>query len=286
MKKPLILTVFLGIITILNAQIPNGFSYQAVVRNSEQMLLKNQEVTIKATILRNDEAIFEQTQTATTNENGLLTIVIGNESFQEIDWLQGTLFIKTQIDPAGSSNFTIETQTQLLTVPYSIAAKTAEKAVDALGLGTLIEKINILEAQVEELWTYIFPIEIPFEEYSLEGTTCQWKNANTWITKELIIINNNEDLEQYIECPNYDYNEIDFSKYTLLLSRGWACDWVHGYSCNSFQKFSECCYVKKVEVCLYPLTIMRPWQVPIIVKKLSEEIDIELVATYFYQFDK
>jgi len=155
MKKTFLILSFLGLLISAFAQIPNSFSYQAVVRNSDQTLLKNQEVTIKATILRNDEALFEQTQTATTNENGLLTIVIGNESFQDIDWLQGTLFIKTQIDPAGGNNFTIETQTQLLTVPYSMAAKTAETAVTVEGLEDLIERVNNLETQVEELYNYL-----------------------------------------------------------------------------------------------------------------------------------
>ena len=131
MRKIIITISFLGLLTTAYAQIPNGFSYQAVVRNSDQTLLKNRSVTVKATIIRNDEPVYEQTQTATTNENGLLTIIIGNESFQDIDWLQGTLFIKTQIDPEGGNNYTIETQTQLLAVPFAMAAKVAEIALNA-----------------------------------------------------------------------------------------------------------------------------------------------------------
>jgi len=79
------------------------------------------------------------------------------------------LFIKTQIDPAGGSNFTIETQTQLLTVPYSMAAKTAETAVTVQGLENLIERVNNLENQIEELWTYTY------EEGALNST--HWKAA-------------------------------------------------------------------------------------------------------------
>ena len=229
MKKPLILTIFLGIIHILNAQIPNGFSYQAVVRNSEQTLLKNQIVTIKATILRNDEALFEQTQTATTNENGLLTIIIGNESFQDIDWLQGTLFIKTEIDPAGGSNFTIETQTQLLTVPFAMAAKTAETAVTMPGLDTLIERVNNLEGQVEELYLHLgIPFEVRFTECSLDGTLCEWKKIwdygdDLHYDGELYIINCNDDLANFIICPQWSYPNIDFTEKTIL--NIWGISW-------------------------------------------------------------
>ena len=165
MKKLVLLFSLLGLISVIYAQIPNGFSYQAVVQNTDQTLLKNQEVTIKSSILRNEETIFTQTQTATTNENGLLTIVIGNENFQEINWLQGTLFIKTEIDPTGGNNFTIETQTQLLTVPYAMASKTAEVALNATEyqnqIDSLNKKYNKLDNQLKLLYLYLgLPIDI------------------------------------------------------------------------------------------------------------------------------
>jgi len=78
----------------------------------------------------------------------LLTIVIGNESFQTIDWTDGPLFIKTQIDLEGGDNYTVETETQLLTVPYAMAAKTA---MSVPGLDALIERVNKLEEDVENL---------------------------------------------------------------------------------------------------------------------------------------
>jgi len=341
MRKLLTILSFLGLFTSIFAQIPNGFSYQAVVRNSEQMLLKNQEVTIKATILRNDEALFEQTQTATTNENGLLTIVIGNESFQDIDWLQGTLFIKTEIDPAGGNNFTIETQTQLLTVPYSMAAKVAEFAINApqgeqgppgeqgeqgeqgepgpqgepgvvlaleplfldeqtIGIdlteydnkiAALTEEVENLKSQLEELKVYIFGEEPDFwyEEYSLSETLCHWKNfqPTAYNGYEIIIINSNEHLEQYISCAGSNYPEMDFSKSSLLLVSGLSLQAVGNIVCENFLQLSANEYEMTIEIPLYKhynsvgweRYLEERWYIAIISKKIDEGSNVTINIT-------
>jgi hypothetical protein len=209
MKKFILIIICLLLYASSFGQIPNGFSYQAVVRNNDKALITNQTVSIKATILRNDEEVFTQTQIATTNENGLLTIIIGNEDFQTIDWTDGPLFIKTQIDPSGGDNYTIETETQLLSVPYAMAAQTAVTVPD---LDLLIERVNKLEEEVEELRDRVEELsKIPFEEFSLENTSCQWINLeNPLQPNEVVIINSYEKFEDYTTCAEGDY--IDFEE--------------------------------------------------------------------------
>jgi len=58
-----------------------------------------------------------------------------------------------------------------------------------------------------------YPISIPLTEYSLNAP-CQWKNINE---DSIIVINNSEELENYIVCNGGTYPTIDFSKNTLLL---------------------------------------------------------------------
>jgi hypothetical protein len=75
-------------------------------------------------------AVFVETQTATTNANGLVSIEIGagtatTGTFSEIDWATGPYFIKTEIDPAGGSNYTITGTQQMASVPYALYAKTS-----------------------------------------------------------------------------------------------------------------------------------------------------------------
>jgi hypothetical protein len=61
-------------------------------------------------------------------------------------------------------------------------------------------------------------IEIPFTEYSLIGTSCQWTNLD--YEGKVIVINSNEELEPYVTCSEGSFPEIDFSENTLLLAKG------------------------------------------------------------------
>jgi hypothetical protein len=75
-------------------------------------------------------AVFAETQIPTTNANGLVTIEIGSGTpvtgtVAGIDWSAGSYFIKNETDPTGGTNYTITGTSQLLSVPYSLYAKTA-----------------------------------------------------------------------------------------------------------------------------------------------------------------
>jgi hypothetical protein len=79
-------------------------------------------------------AVYVETQTPTTNANGLISIEIGGGSvisgvFANINWANGIYFIKTETDPTGGTNYTITGTSQLLSVPYAFHAKTADSIV-------------------------------------------------------------------------------------------------------------------------------------------------------------
>jgi hypothetical protein len=73
--------------------------------------------------------VYTETQTATTNINGLVSIEIGtgtsSDDFSTIDWGAGSYFIKTATDASGGSNYTITGTSQLMSVPYALYAKTS-----------------------------------------------------------------------------------------------------------------------------------------------------------------
>jgi hypothetical protein len=116
-------------------------SYQAVVRNSSNELVTNQNVGIRIQILQGSEsgdAVYSETQIVTTNTNGLLSIEIGGTSaivelgsFSTIEWLNGPYFVKNEIDPTGGTNYTITGTSQILSVPYAFHAKTADSITGA-----------------------------------------------------------------------------------------------------------------------------------------------------------
>ena len=114
--------------------VPQKMSYQAVVRSSSNELLANKTVGMKISILYNTptgNVVYAETQTPTTNDNGLISIAIGTGtiiegSFSHIEWTQGPHFIKTEIDPAGGTAYTITSTSELLSVPYAITAMYAK----------------------------------------------------------------------------------------------------------------------------------------------------------------
>ncbi len=133
MKKVIILLTLVSITMILSAQSPEKMSYQAVIRNSSDELVKEQQVGMQISILQGSEsgtAVYTETQSPGTNKNGLVSIEIGNgvtsDDFSMIDWGEGPYFIKTEIDPAGGSSYSITATSQLLSVPYALHAKSAE----------------------------------------------------------------------------------------------------------------------------------------------------------------
>jgi hypothetical protein len=109
------------------AQAPEKMSYQAVVRDSSDNLVSNQIVGMQISILKAGIPVYVETQTPTTNVNGLVTLEIGGSSatvvygtFAGINWATGPYFIKTETDPAGGTTYTITGTSQLLSVPYAL----------------------------------------------------------------------------------------------------------------------------------------------------------------------
>lgn len=142
MRKFYFLFLAIAVTAIGYAQAPQKMSYQAVIRNSSDVLVTNHAVGMKISILQGSSTgtpVFVETQTPTTNSNGLITIEIGGGTpvtgtFTGIDWSVGTYFIKTETDPTGGTSYTITGASQLLSVPYSLYAKTSESSSDAVKL--------------------------------------------------------------------------------------------------------------------------------------------------------
>jgi hypothetical protein len=132
MKKRYTILAFLLITASTFAQAPEKMSYQAVLRDATNTLLTNQEVGMQISILQTTitgTAVYIETQTATTNINGLVSLEIGtgstSDNFANIDWSVGPYFIKTETDPAGGSSYTITGSSQIMSVPFAMYAKTS-----------------------------------------------------------------------------------------------------------------------------------------------------------------
>jgi len=96
---------------------------------------------------------------------------------------------------------------------------------------------------------------------------------------ELLIINNHEELEQYITCT--DYPEIDFSEKTLLVARGnyRVVVWI---THHSLQQSSTHSYIMNVRFRESIAQAESHWAMPIIVNKITDCDSVELNVTYTF----
>jgi hypothetical protein len=125
----LIITLaFLLINTSIFAQAPQKMSYQAVIRNSSNTLITSAPIGMQISVLQGSAsgtAVYVETQTPSTNANGLASVEIGggtvvSGNFSTINWANGPYFIKTETDPTGGTVYTITGTNELMSVPYAL----------------------------------------------------------------------------------------------------------------------------------------------------------------------
>ncbi len=113
---------------IVFAQAPQKMSYQAVIRNNSDTLLTSTALQMRISILQGSAtgtAVYTETQTPSTNANGLVSLEIGTGTiikgtFSGIDWSAGPYFIQTETGLLGVSAYTIVGTSELISVPYAL----------------------------------------------------------------------------------------------------------------------------------------------------------------------
>jgi len=131
MKRLYIL--MLGTILYLNytnAQIPQSFQYQAVIRDVAGNPIVSQPVSIRISILQGSKSgpvavAYQETHAAATNMMGLINLQIGkgtpfSGSLEDIDWSLGNYYLKVEVDLAGEGAYTEAGMNELLSVPYAL----------------------------------------------------------------------------------------------------------------------------------------------------------------------
>ena len=160
MKRSVIMTAVLLIALNfdffnLKAQSPDMMSYQAVIRDATGALVRNKRINMVISIIHgtpDGNVVFKERHYTNTNENGLVSIIIGvwppgyadaelkasapdddqvtrlEGMFSLIRWDKGPFFIKVEVDPTGGTDYTVTGTSQLLSVPYAMYAKKAASA--------------------------------------------------------------------------------------------------------------------------------------------------------------
>ncbi|MDC1245085.1 hypothetical protein N8Z79_06495 [Crocinitomicaceae bacterium] len=122
----------------LEAQAPQEFKYQAVVRDGGGQLVSDQLISLRLTLLMESSVgtpVYSETQSLATNGYGVVSISVGSGSvvsgsFTDIDWGADVHFIKTELDLSGGSNFEFMGTSQIISVPYALHSETAATSLD------------------------------------------------------------------------------------------------------------------------------------------------------------
>ncbi len=150
MKKA-VLTLFAMILSIgcllpdLSAQVPQGFNFQAVARNSDGFVLVSKSITLKIGIVSSTSEItvWEETHSVVTNDIGLFNLTIGKGTrtagialqFSDIEWSAEILYLKVEMD-AGEGFENLGTS-ELQSVPYALVAKKLSSPPELSALSSL-----------------------------------------------------------------------------------------------------------------------------------------------------
>ena len=141
MKRLLLQVALFLFCILLNAQVPQGFNYQAIARDEAGDPIINTTIPVQLTIQSDTlgGTVFWQElhSEVTTNNIGLFTLIVGKgvkqsgeaATFDAIDWTVTPKFIKTEVDFGGWINMG---SSRLWAVPYSMVAKDLSGSVNKL----------------------------------------------------------------------------------------------------------------------------------------------------------
>ena len=132
--KQLYFLLALLMTTVVFSQTPQGFNYQATVRDNSGELVVNQNVYFKFNVIQGSQTrvpVYIETHYASTDDLGQVGLVIGEGTattgvFSEIDWSLGNYFLGIELD--NGSGYVAMGTTQMLSVPYALYAESSGNA--------------------------------------------------------------------------------------------------------------------------------------------------------------
>jgi uncharacterized protein (TIGR02145 family) len=135
-----ILCLVIASVTHLQAQAPQGFNYQATVRNTTGELIINSNVYFKFNVIQGSQTavpVFTETHYVPTDDLGQVTLIIGEGTantgvFSEIDWSLGSYYFGIELSINGDNDYIAMGTTQLLSVPYALYAANSGNATPTI----------------------------------------------------------------------------------------------------------------------------------------------------------
>jgi hypothetical protein len=201
--RKLLTFIFLMFAISTLAQVPQGFNYQAVIRNSSGDLIQDQNVSVRISILQGNatgSSAYTETHSEQTNTFGLIDLIIGqgqsSDNFTTVDWSNNPYYLKIELDVTGSTDYVEFGTSQLLSVPYAMYAGNAENSDDADAdptnelqvLSISNDTIYLAQGSFVKLPTASVPQQFSVSEF---GDTLYLSNGNSIVIPGLSVNNYN-----------------------------------------------------------------------------------------------
>ena len=171
----------------VNSYAQTGLNFQGVARNSNNVILASQQISLRLSILQGSAtgtAEYTETRIVSTNAQGLFTVVIGEVgatsttgNFTTINWKNTPKYLKIEMDAAAGNNFITMGTTQFQYVAYAQFANsvdaeniigivpvarggTGASSLTALKTALAIDKTTVGLANVDNTSDFLKPINI------------------------------------------------------------------------------------------------------------------------------
>ncbi len=156
--KKIILTILVLTATIsVIAQGPQGFNYQAVLRDNSQQILGSQAVELRVTLTSSNglTTYYQEVHNVTTTAQGLISVVIGNGSdptgtLENVPWGTDQITMKTEVKIGTGTTFTDLGSQPLQAVPYALYANNT-KEIESSPTATDDEPIFVVRNKLGQI---------------------------------------------------------------------------------------------------------------------------------------
>jgi len=192
MKTKILLSFLLSFsFYLLSSQIPQGFNYQAIARDSKGNPITNATIKVKLSILTDTTGFFlngtgtylweEEQADVKTNAFGLITVVFGNPlatkiqgsatTFSAINWSVSPLYIGTKI--ANPTSYMNLGSAKLWSVPYSLNSAKADLSTNSSNAATVTNGVYTTGSYSNPAWI------TSLAGSKITGSVASSTNANT-----------------------------------------------------------------------------------------------------------
>ncbi|WP_417600886.1 hypothetical protein [Owenweeksia hongkongensis] len=130
MKTSIFTLLIFALSLMVNAQAPERFQYQTIVRDNAGQPIANQNVSFRINIHEGSAGgtvVYSETHTLSTNDFGLVSLQVGggtvvSGTMAGIDWGSDEFHLEIELDASGGSSYVSMGTSQLLSVPYALSS--------------------------------------------------------------------------------------------------------------------------------------------------------------------